>query len=100
MLTSTHHNSKCNNNALSKGKKRASNTKEKNKRAKLIENKQHEEVWQGYPRRNALKIVKKYTTPNISTMCQAKEQRELWKEHLEQNKTNWRRSALKRGKKE
>jgi len=69
MITSTCHNSKCNNNALSKGKKRASITKEKNRRAKLIENKQNEEVWQGYPRRNALKTMKKYTTPSISTMC-------------------------------
>ncbi len=33
-------------------------------------------------------------------MCQAKKQRKLWKDHLEQNKTYWQRSDLKRGKKE
>jgi hypothetical protein len=42
MVTSTHHTSKC------KGKKRARITKEKNRRGKLIKNKQNEEVWQGY----------------------------------------------------
>jgi hypothetical protein len=44
--------------------------------------------------------MKKYTTSSISTMCQAEKQRELWKEHLEQNKTNWQMTALKRRKKE